>query len=114
MRPRRLDLEPRPNRVKSCSNCFESALKPSVISVDQWLVFPFVFLRVPLWLRGYPLIPIQDWRGFQRPHPKSSQIGVDFRLIPQIGVGLSENRVAPPPPAVALGFPLRSFAVLCG
>jgi hypothetical protein len=47
--------------------------------------------------------------GFSELIPRSSQIGVDFSFFPQIGVGLSENRVAPPPPAVALGFSLRSF-----
>jgi hypothetical protein len=27
-----------------------------------------------------PSIPIPDWRGFERVHPKSSQIGVDFSV----------------------------------
>jgi hypothetical protein len=32
-----------------------------------------------------PPIPIPDWRGFERVHPKSSQIGVDFSNLASIG-----------------------------
>jgi hypothetical protein len=47
--------------------------------------------------------------------PRSSQIGVDFSLLSQVGVGLSENCVAPPPPAVALGvFRLRPLRLMLG
>jgi hypothetical protein len=44
-----------------------------------------------------PPIPIPDWRGFQRHHPKSSQIGAGFRDQACIGVGF-------------IGLPLRSLA----
>jgi hypothetical protein len=33
-----------------------------------------------------PPIPIPDWRRFERVHPKSSQIGVDFSDQASIGV----------------------------
>jgi hypothetical protein len=32
---------------------------------------------------------IPDWRRFQRSHPKSSQIGVDFSDFPSVGVGFA-------------------------
>jgi len=34
-----------------------------------------------------PPIPIPDWRGFQKGHPRPSQIGVDFSDQALIGVG---------------------------
>jgi hypothetical protein len=43
----------------------------------------------PIYSRALPpLIPIPDWRRLQWHHPNPSQFGVDFRGIPQIGVGL--------------------------
>jgi hypothetical protein len=36
-----------------------------------------------------PPIPIPDWRRVERVHPKSFQIGVDFRDSPQFGADFS-------------------------
>jgi len=47
-----------------------------------------------------PSPSIQDWRGLESSHPKSSQIGVDLSNKVSIGVGSSDARVAPPPSAV--------------
>lgn len=37
----------------------------------------------------YPPVPIPDWRGFPRHHPRSSQIGEYFSDQAPIGVGLA-------------------------
>lgn|SRR5579871_1515743 len=63
----------------------------------------------PLPLPGVSQIGV----GFSDLIPRSSQIGGDFSFFPQIGVGLSENRVAWPPRLwlwVFSAFP----CVLCG
>jgi len=40
-----------------------------------------------------PPIPIPIWRGFQRHHPNSSQIGVEFSDLAPFGVGLTRLRL---------------------
>jgi len=59
--------------------------------------FNYPILAVPaiLAISGVPSpsLVIPDWRGFQRVHPKSSQIGVDFSDLASIGVGLSTHFV---------------------
>lgn len=52
----------------------------------------YLILAIPAisWLPS-PLTPIPDWRAFETGHPNSSQIGVHFSDLFQIGVELAKD-----------------------